>query len=512
VRSRATLATLAVGALAVTGLFGNSSAKPAGQAAKPRPVAAVSRPNILLITADDLAVSDLAYMPNTRRLLANQGVTFSDAIAPTPLCVPARASLLTGQYAHNHNDRTISGPYGGYQAFDDHDTIATALQEAGYQTLFTGKYLNGYGKDGTAMAVPAGWNQWRATVDPSTYRFIDPKLNINGALQRETGYTTDVMTRQSDLMLRGAAKTAKHTGKPWFEWLNYVAPHVGGPAGADDPIKTEKGTDAAFKVTVPAKRDRGRYADIQLPTTPNMFPEQSNDFPPRSPRHRRFSARQKGALRIVYERRLEAATGLDRAVGHDLRTLRRTHQLANTLIIFTSDNGYTVGGGNINGKLWHYDDILSIPVIMRGPGVPRGTTTRTPITNPDIAATVLAVAHATAPRPLDGVDLMPWLDRPAQLRVIPIEAWRLADGTKQLYWGVRAGAWTYAKLRGGDELFDRSTDPYELHNLAADPAYHDTLIRLRALARQYRTCAGDSCPKTFTPLTSPDQLPAAGAA
>lgn len=507
-RSRATLATLAVAALAVTGLFGHtgkaarsSADQPLGSTGMP------TRPNILLITADDLAVGDLDYMPITRAVLAKEGVTFSDAIAPTPLCVPARASILTGQYAHNHNDRTISGPYGGYQAFDDHDTLATALQEAGYQTLFAGKYLNGYGKDGTAMTVPLGWDQWRATVDPSTYRFIDPKLNVDGVLERKTGYTTDVMTAQAQAELRTATRAAKKNGRPWFQWLNYVAPHVGGPAGPDDPVTTEKGTDDAYKVTVPDAHDRDTFRDLQLPDTEHLFPEQTDNYPAGSPRHKRFTARQKGLLRIVYERRIEAAQSLDRAIGTTIGTLRRMRQLANTLVIFTSDNGYTVGGNNINGKLWHYDDILSIPVIMRGPGVPHGTTTRTPITNPDLAATILTVAHATAPRPLDGVDLMPWLDQPAQLRVIPIEGWKVTDGTKRLYWGVRAGAWTYAKLRGGDELFDRSTDPYEQHNLAGDPAFHATLLRLRTLARHGRRCAAVTCPQTFTPLTTPGQLP-----
>ncbi|WGL52798.1 sulfatase [Nocardioides sp. BP30] len=507
-RGRATLATLAVGALAVSGLFGHLPRKP-------RPAAATTRPNILLVTADDLAVGDLAFMPNTRRLLADEGVTFTDGIAPTPLCVPARASLLTGQYAHNHGARSISGPYGGYRAFDPNATIATALQEAGYQTMFAGKYLNGYGKDGTGMAQPVGWNQWRATVDPSTYRFTDPKLNINGVLRRESGYTTDVMTRQSDAMIRGAATTRKRTGKPWFEWLNYVAPHVGGPAGPDDPVKLYAGTDAAFKVTVPAARDRNTLRGVRLPTTPDMFPEDTADLPAGSPRHKRFDARQKRALRLVYERRLETVLSLDRAIGHDVATLRRTGQLADTLIVFTSDNGYTVGGSNINGKLWHYDPIISIPVLMRGPGVPRGTTTRTPITNPDIAATILAVAGAVATRPLDGVDMMQWLDRPAQLRVVPIEAWKIADGSKRLYWGIRAGAWTYARLRGGDELFDRSSDPYELDNLAAhthDARDQEILHRLKALAQRYRSCAGDTCPQSFTPLTSPDQLPAPGTA
>ena len=265
--------------------------------------------------------------------------------------------------------------------------------------------------------------------------------------------------------------------------------------------------------SVPALRDRGRFKDVPLPRTPNTFPTDTSDVPPNSPKQNRFTSKQQQILTQVYQRRLEADLGLDRAVGQQIAFLRRTHQLADTLVVFTSDNGFVVGSQNLYGKLWHYDDILSIPVLMRGPGVPRGRTTRTPITNPDIAATILNVAGAVAPKPLDGVDLLPWLDKPSQLRVIPIAGWKVADGSKRLYWGVRAGAWTYARLNGGgEELYDRASDPYEQHNLAhrpedQPPRVQHALQVLRALAKRYRTCAGSSCHGAFEPLRTPDQLP-----
>lgn len=513
-RARSTLATLAVSALALSGLSGPHLFR---HPRAPRPAAAVTRdqrPNILLITADDLAVGDLDYMPHVRRLLGQKGVTFENGIAPTPLCAPARASLMSGQYAHNSGVHSISGPYGGYAAFDNDHTVATSLQEAGYRTLFTGKYLNGYGKEpSTRESFPPGWDQWRATVDPSTYKFFDQLFNINGSLVREKGYTTDVVTKQAQTMIRGAAKDRRTSGQPWFAWVNYVAPHVGGPAGDDDPTKMYAGTENAFKTTVPAPRDRGYYKDVPLPRTPNTFPEDTSDAPANSPKHHRFSARQKEVLTTVYQRRLEADRGLDRAVGQQISLLRRTHQLKNTLVMFTSDNGFAVGSQNLYGKLWHYDDILSIPVLMRGPGVPQGRATRTPATNPDIAATILAAAHAAAPKPLDGVNLLPWLDKPSQLRVTPIEGWKVADGSKRLYWGVRAGAWTYARIYGGgEELYDRASDPYELHNLAHQGRDRHALVVLRTLAKRYRNCAGDSCPKASYPLTTPDQLPPVDAA
>jgi len=217
-------AALPVSAAAIVGL----------DALAPSPTPAYSlpvrRPNVLVVTVDDLASIDMPYLPRVRRLMHKGGVAFADGLAPTPLCAPSRASLLSGQYAHNHGAMTITGPSGGYAAFADHDTVATALQGAGYDTLFTGKYINGYGKDGTEHDVPQGWTDWRATVDPSTYKFFNPRMNINGTLERSQGYTTDVMTAHAQQMI-----SAERGDRPWFAWVNFVAPHTGGPAGEGDP-------------------------------------------------------------------------------------------------------------------------------------------------------------------------------------------------------------------------------------------------------------------------------------
>ena len=136
--------------------------------------AGARRPNVLLITADDAAPGDLRFMPHTRRLIANQGVTFTNAVAPTPICVPSRASLLTGQYTHNHKAYTIEGSGGGYKAFDSRNALPTWLRRADYDTLFIGKYLNGYGDKGTGTArrIEPGWTDWRPTVGGSTYNFM----------------------------------------------------------------------------------------------------------------------------------------------------------------------------------------------------------------------------------------------------------------------------------------------------------------------------------------------------
>ena len=121
-----------------------------------------SAPNIVLITTDDQTVTDLAKMPITRRLLKEQGVTFS-GISPHPLCCPARAEILTGQFAQNNGVRGNVGSQGGYQALDTSSTVATWLRDAGYQTAFMGKFLNGY--QGASINDPApGWDEWHPTV------------------------------------------------------------------------------------------------------------------------------------------------------------------------------------------------------------------------------------------------------------------------------------------------------------------------------------------------------------
>ncbi len=454
----------------------------------------IERPNVLLITVDDLASVDMPYLPRVRRLLEKGGVAFSDALAPTPLCAPSRASLLSGQYAHNHGARTVNGPDGGYTAFSDRDTLATALQAAGYDTLFTGKYINGYGKNGTEHDVPQGWTDWRATVDPSTYRFFKPKMNLNGTIERSEGYTTDVMTAHATEMI-----TADRGGRPWFAWVNYVAPHVGGPAGPGDPKKLFKDTTAAFETTVPDPKDRGRYRKVPLPVLPSSFPEGDPTVPTYAPANlQRFDALQRRALDIVYQRRIEAARGLDRAVAKLFRTLRRTGQLDRTLVVFHSDNGYAIGPHNMNGKRYHYDESLRVPLYLRGPGLPKGVVVPTAVTIPDLTATIYAATGVEPARPLDGIDVRPWIGAPAQARVVPIAAW-VADGeglrARPIYEGVRIGPWTYVEYRrGGAELYERNDDPYEIRNLADQPSYADVRTALSSLTARHRDCAGASSP------------------
>ncbi|MBO0843378.1 MAG: sulfatase, partial [Nocardioides sp.] len=431
-----------------------------------------TKPNILMITADDMAEGDLQYMPHVRQLLEAQGTNLTAAIAPTPICVPARASLVTGQYAVNNNARTISGPHGGYAALDESNTVPIAMQKAGYDTLFTGKYLNGYGEHGTSKDVPPGWTDWRATTDPSTYNFMNPRINHNGTLTKYHRYSTYVMRDQVNAMLQDP----KRKQQPWFMWANYVAPHHGAPIENDDPMRVFKDDKhARIGTTVPAPEDKGKYAAVPLPSLPYMF-RTPVDAPQNSPSQHHFDTETREALRIAYDQRLESLQAVDRAVESHVELLQRTGQLDNTIIIFASDNGYTTGGHNINGKLMFYQEMQQIPVIIRGPGIPVNKTVATTVTNPDIATTIMAAGGAKPLRRQDGVNILPWLSLPTQYRPIPIAGWQVGNGDKQIYHGIRYGDWTYIRLANGtEELYNRATDPYQIRSLQLLPAYQKQL-------------------------------------
>ena len=170
--------------LASATTFAHDSGATASEVVAPESLPA-GKPNVVVITLDDMREDELAYMPRTRALLADQGVTFENGFAPYPLCCPARASLLTGLYTHNHKVWSHQEPW-GFKSLRDRQTLPVWLQDAGYDTVFLGKYLNGYGAqpppDGSApdskLYVPPGWTDWRGAIDgglvPAIQRTVAP--------------------------------------------------------------------------------------------------------------------------------------------------------------------------------------------------------------------------------------------------------------------------------------------------------------------------------------------------
>lgn len=445
--------------------------------------AATPRPNFVMITADDASTVDLRYMPHTRALIAQKGVTLSNAIAPTPICVPARASLLTGQYADNHHARTISGPYGGFNSFDARNTLPVWLKDSGYSTMFTGKYLNGYESRANRGVVPPGWSNWQAAT-ANTYGFFDTWFNANGRQQRSRGYSTDAITTRATNMLTWQHRAPN---KPFFLWVNYVGPHHGGPRAADDPRGMEN--------TTPAPTDVNRFSRTAIPASADLWEKDTrgNKFA-LAPK----SAAYKRGMREVFQQRVEALQSVDRGVARIINRLYVNGDLGNTYVIFSSDNGYLTGHHNRQGKLVPYDKSLRIPMVIRGPGMPTNTVARTTVTNPDIAVSIAAKAGVRPGRAVDGVPVLDRLRSGTGTRPVPITGWAVTDGRRLIYRGIRYGGYTYFVSGRQIELYDRGRDPGELINYINYKAYADEAKMLRGLYNRYATCRASTCPKTWS--------------
>jgi len=168
---------------AVAGLLALCCAlAPAAAQARPSGVGEDGRPNILVVMTDDMNRADLAFMPKTRRLLAKQGTSFTNAITSFPLCCPSRATFMTGQYAHNHGVGGNFYPEGWYGMPRRNNTIATWL-DPDYRTDLIGKMLNGYGALDAHGEIPPGFDQWRGLLDVSAYDYYNFVMNDNGRLR-----------------------------------------------------------------------------------------------------------------------------------------------------------------------------------------------------------------------------------------------------------------------------------------------------------------------------------------
>jgi N-acetylglucosamine-6-sulfatase len=337
------LAALVVAVPTVGVLNQQSEARAAGISAAPAIVAAdltpaslasgTKRPNVLLVMTDDMRHDDVKYMPHVRQFIQSRGTDFRNMFAPTPLCCPNRTSYLTGKYAHNHNVWWHDAPW-GYGSFDDRKSLGTALQSAGYQTGYVGKYLNGYGRmrpkaapdHNPATFVPNGWTDWRATPDStplpesdprsgSTYRYFDTTVNNNGRLEGHQGvYNSKVLANEGIEVLDRFTRT----GKPWYLQINSLAPHHGGPVEHDDPY-----------LVTPARPNwvKGKFNSVitrgpGVPASGQPEPDVSDKARPRAARDPRRGTPARGdALRARPAARpgLREAQGQRPARQHDRR-------------------------------------------------------------------------------------------------------------------------------------------------------------------------------------------------
>ena len=455
---------------------------------------ASERPNVVVIMTDDQRVDEMAVMPAVRRLIVRPGAWFARSFASFPLCCPSRATFLTGQYAHNHGVLDNRPPRGGYYKLDSSETLPVWLQRAGYETAHIGKYLNGYGTL-RPREVPPGWDEWNAVIDPTTYYYRGYVLNENGRIVRPRRYQTDEMTARALRFLRRAEP-------PFFLSLAYLAPH--------DDRRGGRCADSAK----PAPRHAGRFARVPMPRPPS-FGERDMSDKPSFLRSLPFGPFEIGYVERQWRCRRESLLAVDEGVERIVAALRRGGELDDTLIVFTSDNGYFLGEHRLpDEKINVYEEGVRVPLAIRAPGVPAGPRVPDPVANVDLAPTILDAAGTEAGLKMDGRSLLPLARRPGRHMNRPILLENLARPYERRftpYTAVRFGAFLYAEYVNGErELYDLRRDPSQLRSIHRRRGYADFRFDLARLLRRLRACHGRMCRTRFrssAELLSRDRIP-----
>ena len=480
-------------------------------------------PNIIVIPTDDLAAGDLTpamleQMPNLRALM-EEGTTFENAFVTNSVCCPSRATILRGQYAHNHQVLSNGSPLGGAKRFrilgGDGSTAATWLQEEGYRTAFFGKYLNGYHTD----YVPPGWDEWYAV----TGNFLSNDLNENGHTIRynpDRYHLDDVLSEKaSDYVVRtaGAEPPFFTADRPFFMWIGTKAPHQ--PA-------------------TPAPRHEEDLADVLLPQPPSFDEKVISDKPDWVRNNPPLSLKQKKYMEELHRKRLQSMLAVDDMIGDLVESLRDSNELDDTYIFFTSDNGFHLGQHRLGAGKWTaYEEDIRVPLVVRGPGIPEGKTLDHMVLNNDLAPTFADLAGAKTPPFVDGRSLKPLLDaKPTPIadwrqrflieavaerggvphppvinesEVVPLVSgdplpkdWRRTSATtaeSSEEWGrpwlkaLRTEDYLYVEYKTGEhELYDLKKDPYQLENIY-DSAPDDLVRRLNSQFEPLRQCEAEGC-------------------
>jgi arylsulfatase A-like enzyme len=443
---------------------------------------APERPNVLLILTDDQTAESMRVMDRTLRLLAEEGTTFANSFASYPLCCPSRATLLTGQYAHNHGVMGNLPPVGGYVRLNHSNTLPVWLQKAGYKTAHVGKYLNGY----RGPEVPRGWSRWFGLADPSTYQVYDYTVIADGKRVRygdaEEDYQTDVLAAKAEEILRDFARS----GKPFFLSVAPVPPHQ---ERSDEP--------GSATPPRPAPRHQGTFADEPLPAKASFDEENVQDKPPHVQGLPRLSEAKRASTLRTYRAQLESLLAIDEMVERLVNALEETGQLDRTVILFTSDNGFFHGEHRIaEGKRLPYEEAIRVPLIIRGGGFPAGHTALQPVANVDLAPTIVALTGARARRNMDGRDLLPLALDPSlgEDRALLLEERSRFPTQRPSYEAVRTSRWLWVEYHNGvRELYDLEADPLQLqsrHRASSLEAVRADLARRLAGLRK---CAGAGC-------------------
>jgi arylsulfatase A-like enzyme len=479
------------------------------------------RPNIVFIYADDHAQhaigaygSRINRTPNIDRL-ADEGMRFTQSFVANSICGPARATILTGAHSHRNGKMTNSG---GFK--DEMPTFAKRMQASGYQTAMVGKWHlgpNPNGFDHWAIARGGYYNLSLVTAEGPT---------------KHTGYTTEIIT---DDALRWIEE--RDPERPFLVWISHTATH---------------------RTWEPPLRHLTRYDDEEIPEPPTLFDDYAGKSPgaaaaqmrvakdlfpaydlklpvtgegildgSRSSKLKKLTPEQRAAWKAAYDPKnaafaaadlegdalvrwnyqryikdyLRCVDALDDSVGQVLTFLEERGLDENTIVIYSSDQGFFLGDHGWYDKRWMYEESLRTPLIVRWPGVTiPGSRCEQLVQNLDMAPTFLQVAGLPVPGSVQGANLVPLLrgETPDDWRDSIYYHYHQQDSGRTSHmvarhYGIRTQRHKLIHIYDHDawELYDLEVDPFEIRNVYGEPGYAETVGELKGALGVLRVRYGD---------------------
>ncbi|SFJ41269.1 Ig-like domain-containing protein [Planctomicrobium piriforme] len=444
--------------------------------------AAEFRPNLVLINTDDMRYDALQYMPKTSALLADSGTTFTQGFTPTSSSGPSRASLMTGLFSYNNGSMYNLAPMGSTTNYDIYSTMPVWLQQAGYRTGLFGKDRTNmptdtqFASDSVNTPLP-GWSEYYAFQPVGFYNVT---VNHNGVLTKYGTNPEDYSTTLASNALNAFVSDASDPTQPFFAYFSPHAPHAPGFASPGY---------------------LGAYDDLDVWRPPNFnIPAAKSDA----------DIAYIDALRKMM---LSSLLPVDDAIAQMYSILETTGQLDNTVIVFTSDNGFEFGEHGQLGKGVIYDESTRVPMVIRDGRAPVQQVDDRMVLNVDLTATLLDLGNASPTKPLDGLSLASTIsDDPASWRsdfvIYNFNAPSATSSGVQSY-GLRTENYKYVEYSNGFlQMYDLQNDPYELTNLAKVPGYAD--LRDQLAARLHQLMPADQTGPVVTNLATSIELTSAG--
>ncbi|MBL9186501.1 MAG: sulfatase [Opitutaceae bacterium] len=470
------------------------------------------RPNILWIMSDDHAAeavgaygSHLAKLNPTPALdrLAAEGMRFTNTFCTNSICTPSRATLLTGQYSHTNGVRTLSDPL----PIARHD-LPRLVKGAGYQTAIIGKWhLHEEPAEFDYYCVLPGQGRYFNPVFHKKGAGVWPKNLVNSPDTYDSQHSSDVITKFSLDWLK-----QRDRSKPFFLMHHFKAPH--------DNFENAERYDFLYDdVTIPEPASLRDVPNSASEATKGTGTSIGKRNARRNMGHHMFvdpNLPDDEYLRISYQRYLKkylrTVRGLDDNIALLIAYLRESGQLENTIILYTSDQGFMLGQHDYIDKRWMYEPSLRMPFIVRYPAkVAPGSLSDALVNNTDFAPTLLALAGVAAPASMQGRSLVPILEGrpPADWRTATYYRYwmHMTHHDNPAHYGIRTKEFKLIFYYGlpldatgalkktttpGWELFDLAKDPEERRNVYGDPAYAATVRQLKAELVRLKQEVGDT--------------------